>query len=477
MIERRNIIPVVLCGGKGSRLWPLSSPKVPKHFLNFGNPKTLFQQTLLRCAGGNFDPKPIIVSNSSYRETVQSQLREIGLYADLCLEFEGRNSCPAIVFACLMALERTNDPTLLILPSDHLIEPVDMFHEIVTDAASISATHLVTFGISPDSPQTGYGYIQAGSMLCHEGENPIFQVKRFVEKPDENTARKYCEEGYLWNAGVFLLNARLYLKEMARYQSGLLDLAKQAFQLGIRCESVLEIDPVTTKNMPSLSVDNGVFEFSDNVAVCPAQINWRDIGNWDRAAVLYPQDRYKNSVEGNAEFCESTDNFVHAPYHKTCLVGVDNLAVIVTQDAVLVTDRARCEKIGILAAQFKKPEIQVGMYNDVDRRPWGEFHRIDLGEGYQVKRLKVDPGQSLSLQSHRFRAEHWIVVSGEAEVTIGDKSKLCQVDESVYIPKGSVHRLANKTKEPLILIEVQTGNYFGEDDIVRLEDDYDRLKK
>jgi mannose-1-phosphate guanylyltransferase/mannose-6-phosphate isomerase len=472
-----NIIPVVLCSGRGSRLWPLSSPQTPKHFLHFGCTKTLFQQTVQRCAADNYDRRPIVVSNSAHREFVFNQLEEINVKADLCLEPEGKNSCPAIIFACFLALQRNQNPTLLILPSDHQIEPADHFNHIVSRAAGVCESHLLTFGIQPDSPQSGYGYIQAGNALFREGDISVSKVTRFIEKPNACDAQKFCDNGYLWSAGMFLLNAKLFLAELKRLQPELLKLAAQAFDMGRLNDGALEIDPILIKSIPSISVDIAVLERSYKVAVCPVQIIWRDIGNWDRAASMFPSDNFNNKVEGNVEFCESSDNFVHSPFHRTCLVGVDNLAVVVTRDAVLVSHRAKCEMTGLMANRAEEPDIKINMYPEVDHRPWGEFQRIDLGEGYQVKRLRVESGQSLSLQSHYHRAEHWIVVSGKAEVTISGVTTICNVDESVYIPKGSVHRLANKFSEPLILIEVQTGNYLGEDDIVRIDDVYDRVKK
>ena len=469
-----GIIPVLLCGGIGSRLWPLSRAEHPKHFLRLGSEYSLFQQTALRSAADIYHSKPIIVGSAHHGALLEAQLDEVGKDADLCLEPVGRNSCPAIIFGCLRALQREEDPLLLILPCDHLIEPVDRFDELVNAAIPVATSHLVTFGFKPDSPQTGYGYIRCGRRLKRDGSIPLYQAGAFIEKPDLSAAIDYCKKGYLWNSGMFLMNARLFLGEVQIHQPKLLEIAEQAFSTGKGQGNAVILDTVAMEAMPNLSVDQAVFENSEKVAVCPADLSWHDIGNWDRAAALFPRDGLNNHVWGKAEFRNSVDNLVHSPRHKTCLVGVSNLAVVVTHDAVLVTHRSQSEQTGFLAGHFSEAQPVVYQYTEVDHRPWGQFHCIDRGSGYQVKRLVVDPGQSLSLQSHSRRSEHWIVVVGRAEVTLGNTVRVCETNESIFIPTGSLHRLANKGHEVLILIEVQTGDYLGEDDITRFEDIYDR---
>ncbi len=483
-----KIIPVILCGGLGSRLWPLSTVDCPKPFHKFGMEQSLFQQTVMRGRASFLDGKPIIVGNLRHKSLIANQLQQSNCEGDLILEPVGRNSCAAIAIASLHALERQDDPVLLVMPSDQLVDTNAAFCEAVWAALDFAATHLITFGIKPASPHIGYGYISPGPVIDAGRAANCFAIEGFVEKPPLEKALQLMKSGALWNSGNFLFKARLFLDELERLQPEIYQKIVSVFDASHCRDSLRQLDGRLLMEVPAVSVDVAVFEKTDLGSVCVGQFSWTDIGNWDAAAVLYGADLDQNSFSGQVELVASKGNLVHSPDHRTALIGIDNIAVITSGDRILITRRDNAEAVGTLASGFQEASIfediasiQMPPQGDLngavihDRRPWGEFQRIDAGDGYQVKRITVEPGQSLSLQSHHHRAEHWILVSGMGEVTIGNKVETFSKDRSVYIPKGSVHRLSNKGDCPLLLIEIQTGDYLGEDDIVRFEDIYGRI--
>lgn len=465
-----TVIPLILSGGSGTRLWPLSRASKPKQFLRFGAEWSLFQDTARRCRGALFDERPIVVGADSHRFLLAEDLQQVGTAADILLEPVARNSCAAIAAGCLQALTRSPDAVVLVLAADHHIPDAAAFSAAVSNAlADAQAGCLVTFGIRPDRPATSYGYILPGERL-----NRAHAVERFVEKPGLEQAERYLAQGYLWNSGNFLFSAGAFLVELERLAPEIFAAVSLAHERARVDLDFLRLDEAAFAASPSIAVDYAVMERTGRAAVLPVDYNWSDIGSWDALASVLPADGMGNAVVGNAVFIDGQDNIVHSTDRLTTLVGVRDLVVVSTRDGLLVVPKSRAEDVKALVANLQ----QAGRSEAVEAlqifRPWGNYERLDMDEGYQVKRIVVAPGGVLSLQKHRYRAEHWVVVRGEAEVTIGDDVRALQRGQSVYVPLGAVHRLANRGSEPVVLIEVQTGDYLGEDDIIRLEDVYNR---
>ncbi|MDR3376232.1 MAG: mannose-1-phosphate guanylyltransferase/mannose-6-phosphate isomerase [Ancalomicrobiaceae bacterium] len=466
------ITPVILCGGSGSRLWPASRESYPKQFLALAGDNSLFQDTLSRVTGAEF-AKPIVVTGADYRFLVAEQVRSAGLVADLILEPFRRDSCAAITAAAAFASSRDADAILLVLAADHAIPDTASFLEHVRRGLAAAETgRIVTFGIMPTSPATGYGYIRPGADLA--GIDGVAEIAAFVEKPDRTTAQSYVAGGYLWNSGNFLFSAKVFLDEVERLAPAIAGPARRAVAGATRDLDFLRLDEAAFAEAEAKSVDYAVMEKSRLAAVVPSDFQWSDIGAWSAIWDLAEKDADGNAARGDAAFLETTGSYVHSPDVLTALVGVKDLVVVTTRDAVLVADRTRSEDVkklvGQLIAQKRREATEhMRMY-----RPWGAYERIDLGGRYQVKRITVSPGSKLSLQSHFHRAEHWIVVSGTARVTVDDTVTVLTENQSIYVPLGAVHRMENPGKIPLEMIEVQSGAYLGEDDIVRYEDVYNR---
>lgn len=465
-----GIIPAILSGGSGTRLWPLSRASKPKQFLVFGGERTLFQETVLRCAGEGFDPRPIVVGANPHRFLLAEDLQEIGASADILLEPVARNSCAAIAAACFQAKSRDPEALVLVLAADHHIPDAQAFRRAVMSArSSAEAGMLVTFGIKPDHPATGYGYIRPGKAA---GE-PM-PVEAFVEKPDAATAAGYVASGYLWNSGNFLFRAATFLEELEKLAPAIVDAVGKAWAGAVTDLDFRRLDEKAFANSPSISVDYAVMEKTDRAAVYPVSYAWSDVGSWHAVGDVTPADANANAVVGDGIILSGSGNLVHSQGKLTALVGVDDCVVVSTRDCVLVASRKSSESVKDVVTRLQKEGRTEAVEALQMFRPWGNYERLDIGEGYQVKRITVKPGGVLSLQKHRHRAEHWVVVSGKAEVTVDDSVRTFSANESVYIPLGSVHRLANRGSEPVVLIEVQTGDYLGEDDIIRLEDNYNR---
>jgi mannose-1-phosphate guanylyltransferase/mannose-6-phosphate isomerase len=467
-----DLQPVLLSGGSGTRLWPLSREAYPKQFLPLAGEDTMLQATWLRVAP-LAQARPIVVAGEDHRFLVAEQLRQVGAPVPaIVLEPAGRNTAPAIAAAALQALHDADggDPLLLVLPSDHVVRDAAAFHAAVRAATpAAEAGALVTFGIMPTAPETGFGYIQADA-----GTTGVRKVLRFVEKPDTATARQYLDAGgYYWNSGMFLFRASRYLAELERFRPDILAGVRDAFAGARRDGDFIRLDGDAFAATPAESIDYAVMERTDAAMVLPVDIGWNDVGSWAALWDVAERDADGNAHRGDVIAVDSRNSYAYAR-RLVALVGVDDVVVVETDDAVLVARKDKVQQVKEVVARLKAGQrSQAALHREV-HRPWGSYDSVDAGERFQVKRIKVKPGASLSLQSHTKRAEHWIVVSGVARVTRNDDVFELHANQSTYIPIGAKHRLENPGSEVLELIEVQSGDYLGEDDIVRYEDVYGR---
>lgn len=466
------ITPVIMAGGSGSRLWPLSRQLNPKQFLPLTGEGSMLQETLKR-----LEPlehrAPLLICNEEHRFLVAEQVRQQGVSgARILLEPEGRNTAPAIAVAALHAIAEDPNALLLVLAADHLIRDVAKFHESIGHARMLAEQNqLVTFGIVPTHAETGYGYIQRGEGLNDFG----FRVKRFVEKPDIDTAEDYLASGgYYWNSGMFLFSAQSYLEELERFQPAMVEACRAAQAGASQDLDFTRLDAEAFKVCPSDSIDYAVMERTERAAVVPLEAGWSDIGSWSALWDVKEHDAQGNACHGDVMLHDSHGLMVHADHRLVATVGVEDLVVVETKDAVLVAHKDRVQEVKKIVERLKSEGRQEHINHREVYRPWGVYDSIDKGDRYQVKCITVKPGAKLSVQMHHHRAEHWVVVSGTAKVTIGDKTQLVSENESTYIPIGQVHALENPGKIPLELIEVQSGSYLGEDDIIRFNDRYGR---
>jgi mannose-1-phosphate guanylyltransferase/mannose-6-phosphate isomerase len=470
-----ELIPVLLSGGSGTRLWPLSRETHPKQFQPLVGEHSLLQATWKRIADLPESGAPIVVANEDHRFMVAEQLRQVGIAPSaLLLEPVGRNTAPAIAVAALQARAGGGDPLLLVLPSDHVIADEPAFRAAVQQArAAAEAGALVTFGIVPTGPETGYGYIKAGA--ADDGATQVRRVERFVEKPDLATAQAYVAGGdHFWNSGMFLFRASRYLDELQRFAPGIVDAARAALAGGRRDADFLRLDRAAFTASPADSIDYAVMEKTDAAAVLPIDVGWNDVGSWSALWEIADQDADGNAHHGDVVALGCRNTLAWGGRRLVTLLGLEDVIVVDTDDAVLVAARDRVQQVKDIVARLKADgRPQASVHRKV-YRPWGSYDGVDAGERFQVKRIVVKPGASLSLQMHHHRAEHWIVVSGSARVTCDDKVFLLAENQSTYIPLGSRHRLENPGRVPLELIEVQSGSYLGEDDIVRFDDIYGR---
>lgn len=470
------IRPVILSGGAGTRLWPASRESLPKQFLKLLGERSTLQETLLRVSDAKTFGKPVIVANHAYRFLVREQLQEIGIEADILLEPARRDSGPAIAAATQWIAKAKRDALVLVLAADHVVTKPKQFVAACKKArAAASKGNIVTFGIKPDHPATGYGYIRPGKEIS--GAAPARAVEAFVEKPDTKTAAKYLKKKYLWNSGNFMFRADVLLEEYTKHDAATVSAAKDAIESAGTDLGFLLLDESAFGRTTKKSIDYAVMEKTKRAAVIPADYGWSDFGGWSAAWTLSKRDKHGNAARGPVALLDAQNNYVSSDGKLTTLVGTENLVVVVTDDAVLVADRARAEDLKKLVEKLRTEKREEADTHAKVHRPWGNYQSLDRGERYQVKRIVVNPGGRLSLQKHAHRAEHWVVVRGTALVTIGDEKKTLKENESVYVPLGAVHRLENPGTTPVELIEVQSGNYLGEDDIVRLEDVYRRTAK
>jgi mannose-1-phosphate guanylyltransferase/mannose-6-phosphate isomerase len=468
------IYPVILSGGVGTRLWPLSRSLFPKQLLALAAEKTLIQDTALRAVGERF-AAPLIVCNQEHRFLIAEQMRAAGVSPlSILLEPVGRNTAPAAAVAALAITEQDPDGILLLLPADHVVTDAAAFSEGVGVAAEAAQEgHLVTFGIAASGPETGYGYIQRGEAL--NGSKRTFAVARFVEKPDAATAAAYVESGeYFWNSGMFAFRAATFLSEMERLAPDILAACRAAMAEGRKDLDFFRLAETPFSASRSISIDYAVMEHTDKAAVVPVDMGWSDIGAWDSLWAISGKDAAGNATRGDVLTHDVRGSYLRSEGPTLAAIGVDDLVVVATKDAVLVSHKTRAQDVKRIVEQLEKSGRELHVSHPKVYRPWGAYESLDNGGNFQVKRITVNPGAKLSLQMHHKRAEHWIVVSGIAKVTCGERVFSLKENESTYIPLGFKHRLENTGTTPLELIEVQSGSYLGEDDIVRFEDSYGR---
>ncbi|UTP72367.1 mannose-1-phosphate guanylyltransferase/mannose-6-phosphate isomerase [Alteromonas sp. LMIT006] len=472
------MIPVILAGGSGSRLWPKSRVAYPKQFLKLTSEQSMLQDTLTRLPVSGTSA-PLLICNEEHRFLVAEQLRQINhRHQGIILEPVGRNTAPAIALAALQSVQNAHDPMLLVLAADHLIQDEEAFHQALVKARTLAEqNYLVTFGVVPEAPHTGYGYIKSGSSVSHKETLLGYQVAQFVEKPNLATAQDYVQSGdYYWNSGMFMFKARAYLAALKIHSPEILLACERALEGAEQDLDFIRVADEAFSVSQDDSIDYAVMEKAENVAMVPLQAGWSDVGAWSSLWDVAEKDSSGNAFVGDVLATQSHNNYVNAEGRLVTLVGCDDMVVVETKDAVLVAKRDAVQDIKTIVNQLKeqsRPEFQ--FHREVFR-PWGSYDSIDNGERFQVKHITVKPGEKLSVQMHHHRAEHWIVVSGTAKVTLGEETLLISENESTYIPIGEVHALENPGKIELELIEVQSGSYLGEDDIVRLSDRYGRRK-
>jgi len=473
------LIPIILSGGSGTRLWPLSRELHPKQLLPLVGKRTMLQETAARLAGLPDLAGPVVVCNESHRFMVAEQLRELGVAAQaIILEPVGRNTAPAVAVAAIVALQKARasgnadaDPVLLVLPADHVIRKIDAFRSaVVAGRAASEGGKLVTFGVVPDRAETGYGYI-----LRAKGTGPVYAVEQFVEKPDAATAEKYFTSGeYYWNSGMFMFRARTYLEELKRHAPAMLAACEKSVAAAKSDLDFTRLPKDDFSACPSDSIDYAVMEATASAVVVPLDAGWSDVGSWSALQDALPTDAQGNVISGDVLTEATTGCYLHSTSRLIGAVGLKDHVVVETKDAVLVAPRDKVQDVKNLVAQLKaQGRYETSLHREVFR-PWGSYDSVDNGDRFQVKRLVVKPGASMSLQLHHHRAEHWIVVSGTARITRGEDVFLLGENESTYIPMGTKHRIENPGKVALHIIEVQSGGYLGEDDIVRFEDIYGR---
>jgi len=464
------IIPILLAGGAGTRLWPVSRDALPKQFLPLVGERSTYQETLARVRDPMFGA-PIVITGPNFHFFAKRQAEDIGVEATVVIEPLRRDSAPAIAAATAVARKRDPDAVVLALAADHIILDAPQFRATcLAGRAGADAGRIVTFGIKPSEPKTSFGYILPGQAIA----GAVRAVERFVEKPDAATAARYVKDGYLWNSGNFLFRADVLLAELARLEPEMAKAVVASVDKATTDLGFLRLDPEAFARAPQQSIDYAVMEKTDRAAVVEGAFRWSDIGSWDALFDIAAKDADGNVLHGPTMTMDAHGCVVHSDGRLTAVLGVDDLVVVSTSDAVMVVPRARSQEVKELVAKLKAGKRAEATDHKRVHRPWGYYESIDMGERFQVKRIVVVPGGILSLQKHRHRAEHWVVVKGTAEVTVNETVKNVHENESIFIPIGSVHRMANKGKIALELIEVQTGSYLGEDDIERIEDVYKR---
>ena len=483
------IIPVILSGGSGTRLWPLSRKQYPKQYLSLAGDNTMLQETILRLSGLDNLADPIIVCNADHRFLVAEQCQQIDIASPtILLEPVGRNTAPAIAAAALQSLKKIDDAVLLVLSADHVIQDVEAFHQAINIASQhaqgelplgkrgcpgVQAGKLATFGIVPTDANTGYGYIKASK----DDVNGAHKVEEFVEKPDLKTAQSYLEQGnYLWNSGMFMFKAATLIDELTTHSPEIVTSVNDAVNNAEQDLDFIRLDKQAFESSPSDSIDYALMEKSDNVVVVPLDAQWNDIGSWSALHDIGIKDTNGNVIQGDVFTEETTNTYIHANHHMVATIGVQDLVIVDTPNATLIATKDKAQEVKKIVERLQKKDREEQFCHRKVYRPWGWYDSIEVGFHFQVKRLHVNPGAKLSLQMHHKRAEHWVVVSGTATAINGEDVLTLTEGDSTYIPIGTTHGLENKTNEQLEIIEVQSGTYLGEDDIVRFEDIYGRVK-
>jgi len=476
-MKNLTITPVVMCGGSGTRLWPLSRAQFPKQFLPLVNDTSMLQDTLQRLPV-NFTSS-VFICNEDHRFLVAEQVKQSAtIQPTILLEPEGRNTAPAVALAAINALKEDKDSLLLVLAADHVIKDVEKFHQAIDIAIKAAEQDkLVTFGIVPTHAETGYGYIRKGNKQKDGGFNGFSQVEEFVEKPNAETAQQYLNSGdYLWNSGMFLFKASRYLEELEKFRSDILNSCKKAMESAQQDLDFLRPEESSFLQCPSESIDYAVMEKTKDAVVVSLDAGWSDVGSYSALWDVCPKDDNGNVLKGDVIAHNTRNSYIHSQNKLITTLGVNNLVIIDTPDAVLVANKDEVQNVKEIVEQLKAQNRSESSLHREVYRPWGKYDSVDTGERFQVKRITVNPGAKLSVQMHHHRAEHWIIVSGTAKVTLGEETLLLSENQSTYIPIGVVHALENPGKLPLEMIEVQSGSYLGEDDIVRFEDKYGRVK-
>jgi len=469
------IIPVILSGGSGTRLWPLSRKQYPKQYLPLVGDNTMLQETILRLNGLDNLADPIIVCNADHRFLVAEQCQHIDIASPtILLEPVGRNTAPAIAAAALQSLKQTDDAVLLVLSADHVIQDVEVFHQAINIACQQAQEgKLATFGIVPTDANTGYGYIKSSV----DSNNGAHKVEEFVEKPDLETAQTYLEQGnYLWNSGMFMFKATTLIDELTTHSPEIVTSVNDAVNNAEQDLDFIRLDKTAFESSPSDSIDYALMEKSDNVVVVPLDAGWNDIGSWSALHDIGTKDANGNVIKGDVFMQDTTNTYIHANGHMIATIGVQDLIIVDTPNATLISTKDKSQEVKNIVEQLQRQDREEQSCHRKVYRPWGWYDSIEMGKHFQVKRLHVNPGAKLSLQMHHKRAEHWVVVSGIATAINGEDVLTLTEGDSTYIPIGTTHGLENKTNEQLEIIEVQSGTYLGEDDIVRFEDIYGRVE-
>lgn len=463
------ITPIILAGGSGTRLWPLSRKLQPKQFINLVNETTLFQDTLLRLPKNTSNP--VVICNEDHRFLVAEQARQINKKLDcIILEPIGKNTAPAIALAAIKLRNNNKNPILLVLAADHLIKDLVAFHRAIQISENlVNENKLVTFGIVPDRVETGYGYIEAKINKNDEQ----FDILSFTEKPNEKNAKKYVKSGnYFWNSGMFMFSSSKYLDELKKFNLNIYEICKKSIENEFKDIEFIRIDREEFVKCPNLSIDYAVMEKTSDAKVVPLDAGWSDVGSWDTLMNSKTSDSFGNVSEGDVLIENVQNSYIYSSNRLIAATNVSDLIIIDTQDALLISNKNNSTSIKRLVEELKSSNRTESENHRKVYRPWGYYDSIDIGQNFQVKRISVNPGAKLSLQKHLHRAEHWVVVSGTAKITRGDQTFYLKENQSTYISKGEIHRLENQENDPLEIIEIQTGHYLGEDDIIRLKDDY-----
>ena len=469
------LLPIIMAGGTGSRLWPMSRELYPKQFLRLYGDCSMLQETISRLAGLDIH-EPMVICNQEHRFLVAEQLRQIGkLSQNIILEPVGRNTAPAIALAALQAIKNGDDPLMLVLAADHIINKHQIFHDAIKVAARYAqADHLVTFGIIPNVAETGYGYIQRGAQVDTDSDSP-YRVARFVEKPDRERAEAYLASGeYYWNSGMFMFRAKKYLSELAKYRPDILETCQRAMDAADCSSDFISIPNEIFCECPDESVDYAVMEHTDDAVVVGLDADWNDVGSWSALWDVSPKDEQGNVLTGDAWVHNSQNCYINSDEKLVAAVGVDNLVIVSTKDAVLVMNKDRAQDVKKAVEFLKQNQRSEYKRHREIYRPWGRSDVVVQTPRFNVNRITVKPGGALSLQMHHHRAEHWVILSGTGQITINGKQFLLTENQSTFIPVGAEHSLENPGKIPLEVLEIQSGSYLGEDDIIRIKDQYGR---